>query len=646
MLQRLEDGTIYVRLERDEFSTLLLVRQLPFRRFNIETNEWELLHVVENLQAADELGLRLDVPNTTRSASCIDVDGKWLIVRVPGTAENIELCRRFPDTRKWDSDHSVWQVKPTRRNVEHIRAAFPDIAWTQEAKDLIIKTEAPFVERREDLADLVTRATKDFDFKTQPYEHQLEAFALAKDATAFALFMEQGTGKTKSTLDNAAYLFGRGKIQGLFIICPKSVKSTWVEQIAIHFPDWVERDILMWQSGKTKDKHVDEMTVDPSRLAVFIMNIDAFSAGTGVRAAEKFVKKFRTMMVVDESSKIKNPQAKRTKVCISVGKHASYRRILTGTPVTQAPLDLFTQFKFLDENILGFSSYYAFRNRYALLEEMRGPGGQSNFKKVVSYVNLTELQDTITPFSYRVTKDECLDLPDKIYRRLVVDLTPEQRKAYNSLVLEMEAEIEGVGSISVTMALTLLLRLQQVVGGFFPTTEEEREQGVRYHSIPGKNPKIEAIMEDLEDQPGKALIWARFRAEIDLMVKALRKTYGDEAVGEFHGGVSEHDRTAVRQAFQDPDNPLRFLVLQVDTGGIGLTLTAADKAYYLSNGFSLESRLQSEARNHRAGSEIHHKIVYTDVVAKDTLDDKVLRTLREKLSLANVITGDNWREWV
>lgn len=130
------------------------------------------------------------------------------------------------------------------------------------------------------------------------------------------------------------------------------------------------------------------------------------------------------------------------------------------------------------------------------------------------------------------------------------------------------------------------------------------------------------------------------------MAKSLRKTYGDDAVAEFHGGIPEGERTEVRQTFQDPDSPLRFLVLQVDTGGVGLTFTAADKAYYLSNGFSLESRLQSEARNHRAGSEVHNRITYTDVVAEDTLDPKVLHTLREKLSLANVITGDNWREWV
>lgn len=651
MRQRLEDKTIHIALDRDEFHILLLIRQLPYRRFNSETNEWEVRYVRENLEAADELGLRLDVPFTNDRGSIVGTRGRNITVAVPGWPENVELCRRFPDQRKWDPDAGMWVIKPTRRNVEHLRAAFPDIGWTQEAADLITKTEAPFVEKREDLEELVERTTGDFEFRTQPYQHQLEVFALSKDARAFALFMEQGTGKTKSTLDNAAYLWAQEEITGLFIICPKSVKSTWVEQIDEHFPEWVERDVLVWQSGKTREQHVNAMTTDGKKLAMFIMNIDAFSSGSGVKAADLFLSRFRSLFVVDESSKIKNPQAKRTKACIKLGKKASHRRILTGTPVTQAPLDLFTQFKFLDENILGFGSFYAFRNRYAILEDIRGRGGSHSFKKVVSYVNLSELQDTIMPFSYRVTKDECLDLPDRVYRKLMVTLTRQQRKAYNELVANMETQLEpfedrpGPG-ISVTMALTLMLRLQQVTGGFFPVDEEMQKRGITYHEIPGGNPKIDAIMDDLEDQPGKALVWARFRAEIDMMAKRLRKVYGDDAVAEFHGGVHEKDRTEVRLRFQDLDSPLRFLVLQVDTGGVGLTFTAADKAYYLSNGFKLESRLQSEARNHRAGSEMHGKIVYSDVVAEDTLDPKVLRTFREKLSLANIITGDNWREWV
>jgi SNF2 family DNA or RNA helicase len=275
-------------------------------------------------------------------------------------------------------------------------------------------------------------------------------------------------------------------------------------------------------------------------------------------------------------------------------------------------------------------------------------GGWQN-KQVLKYVNMTELQDTINPYSYRVTKDECLDLPEQVYRKLTVEMTSEQRKVYEQMRDEMTAELEGMPTVNATIALTVLLRLQQIVGGFLPASEEDRALGREaYRPIPGGNPKLDALLEDLEEVPdgSKVLIWAKFRAELDIVAKAVADKYGRESVAEFHGGVHEKDRTERRKLFQDRDHPLRFLVLQIDTGGVGLTLTAADRAYYFSNGFSLESRLQSEARNHRSGSEIHAHITYTDLVMRGTIDAKLLNTLRKKLSLANIVTGDNWKEWM
>jgi len=640
MINLLEGDIVWVQLDRSELSLLSKIRQLPYRRFDPQRGAWAVQHVVENWTEAKKLGLTLDgVPVPTRSGSLVHTRGKNLTIRVSGAANNLQHLRAFPDHRTWNKTHEEWVVKPTRRNVEHLRKHFPNIPWTQEAQDLVTRTEAPFVQDKTELDDLIERSVRDFKFKTAPYKHQLEAFSLGRDAEAFAYFMEQGTGKTKVTLDNAAFLFQRRDIFGLFVVCPKSVKSTWDEEIKEHLPEWVDREILVWQSGKTKTAQINAMNKTGDKLAIFIMNIDAFSSGSGLNAAEQFLKLFPTMMVVDESSKIKTPSAKRTKACIKIGRLAKFRRILTGTPVTQSPLDLFTQFKFLDENILGFGSFYAFRNRYAIM------GGWQQ-KQVIRFVNMTELQDIVGPYSYRVTKDECLDLPPKIYRKLIVQLSPEQRRIYNELVDGMESEIEGLGSISATLALTLLLRLQQVVGGFFPSSADEVDRGITYHPIPGPNPKLEAMLDDMEELDGKILVWARFRPEIDLVAKALRKRYGDDQVAEFHGDIKEKDRTAARLRFQDPANPLRFLVLQVDTGGIGLNLTRANKAYYFSNGFSLESRLQSEARDHRSGSEIHDHVTYTDIMAESTLDNKLIRVLRHKLSLANVVTGDNWREWV
>lgn len=647
----LDGDKLLVRLDAGSFDRLNAIRKLPYRKYDATRNAWVVDHVTENFEAAQTLGLPLGgVPAPTRSASSIGVKGKNLTVRVPPDPDNINLCRAFPDQRTWNKTDGAWVVKPTRRNVEHLKEYFPDVPFSDEARDLITKTEAPFVQDKRELDDLVERSTRDYKFGTSPYQHQLEAFALGRDAEAFAYFMEQGTGKTYVTVNNAGFLFGRGDINGVFVVCPKSVKSTWDEEIAEHLPAYIERHVLVWQSGKTTVDNIKALDTSGDKLTFFIMNIDAFSSGSGIGAAEAFLSRFTCMMAIDESSKIKNPQAKRTKAAIKIGALAKYRRVLTGTPVTQSPLDLFTQFKFLDENILGFGSYYAFRNHFTIM------GGWQN-KQVLKYVNMSELQDVVAPYSYRVTKDECLDLPPTVYRKLTVDMTPAQSRAYKEMQQEMTTTLSG-HQVSTTLVLTQMLRLQQIVGGFLPVPADDidpeddveailtKMREARVEPLPGGNPKLDAMMEDLESEHGKVLIWCRFRAEIDLIAKRLRKDYGEEAVAEFHGGVTETDRTSVRLAFQEPTSPLRFLVLQVDTGGVGLTFTAAGAAYYFSNSFSLESRLQSEARNHRAGSEVHEHITYTDIVAKDTLDNKLLRVLRKKLSLANVITGDNWKEWI
>jgi len=416
----LESGIVWVKLDRSELHLLSKIRRLPYRKFDPQRGAWAVQHVTENWTVAREVGFSFDgVPKPKKKGSLVDVRGKNLSIKVSGAADNLQHLRAFPDHRTWHKTDEVWVVKPTRRNVEHLRKYFPDIEWTADAADLVTRTEAPFVQDKTELDDLIERSVRDFKFKTKPYKHQLEAFSLGRDAEAFAYFMEQGTGKTKVTLDNAAFLFQRRDIRGVLVVCPKSVKSTWEEEIDIHLPDWVGRQALMWQSGKTKTTHIDELDTSGDKLVFFIMNIDAFSSGSGIKAAEHFLKVFPSMFVVDESSKIKTPSAKRTKVCIKIGKLAKFRRILTGTPVTQSPLDLFTQFKFLDENILGFGSFYAFRNRFAVM------GGWQQ-KQVIRFVNMTELNDTVGPYSYRVTKDECLDLPPKIYRKLIVKLSREQ----------------------------------------------------------------------------------------------------------------------------------------------------------------------------------------------------------------------------
>jgi SNF2 family DNA or RNA helicase len=271
---------------------------------------------------------------------------------------------------------------------------------------------------------------------------------------------------------------------------------------------------------------------------------------------------------------------------------------------------------------------------------MGGYGG----KEVVGYANLEELQALLDPFSYRVLKVDCLDLPEKIYQRLTVGMSPEQARLYKQIKDEMLATFAG-HEIEVINVLAQMLRLAQVTGGFIPIpADEERGTPSRMEPIPGPNPKLVALLETIENITGKAIIWCRFRAEIDIIQKALRQVYGNRSVVEFHGGVNTTDRGTARREFQDPSSPVRFFVGQIQTGGIGLTLTQAKTVFYFSNSFSLEDRLQSEDRAHRIGQDAH--VTYIDLVARGTIDVKVLGALRAKKNLANLITGDTWTQWL
>lgn len=632
------------------------VRQLPVRRYDGNSNTWRAAYIIDNYDASRALNIPFgDLPKPTATGYVIDAEKSMLLVKSPLTPANRAKSERIPDYRMWSERFNAWVCRPTRANVEYLLATFDNADITAAAQTLIEPIAAHALEtlkarltkqdaapRSSDVPELIDAVLAEYDFKTVPMGQQKKALHLSHLKKAFALFMEQGTGKSKVIIDEAAYLFKKGLIDAVLVICPNSVKSNWVEdELPTHLSDSIPREVVLYSSGmSTSERHRLEhlsTTKQPGKLLWLVMNVDAFSHERGVEIAKKFLSRHRAVAVVDESSRIKTPNAKRTRGIVKLGKLAEYRRCLSGTPITQGPMDAYSQFKFLDENILGFSSFYAFRNHYAIL-------GGYNGKQIISYANVEELQRTIDPYSYRVTRDECLDLPPKIYQRLTVDLTAEQRRVYDEMKEHMEVELSGVKA-TVTLVLTQMLRLQQITGGFFPPdkTGENYEQQT-YVEIPGGNPKIDAMLEVCDDVQGKVIVWARFRAEIALIGRKLRERYGAGAVLEFHGGVTENGRTHARQQFQDPASPVRFLVGQTETGGVGLTLTQARTVIYYSNSFSLESRLQSEDRAHRIGQT--QSVTYVDLTASKTLDQKLLRALRAKRSLANLITGDNFTEWL
>ena len=304
-----------------------------------------------------------------------------------------------------------------------------------------------------------------YKFKTKPYAHQLKALEMSWNKEVFAYFMEMGTGKSKVLLDNISMLYDKGKINGALIIAPKGVYKNWFDaEIPTHLVNHIDKKVVLWQAlinQKQQDK-LNTLFKPEVDLHILLMNVEALSTKKGVDFANKFLISHNSLIAVDESTTIKNPSAKRTKNILKLASLSKYRRILTGSPVTKSPLDLYTQCLFLDEYLLDYSSYYAFRTRYAVMRSANFNG--RSVQIVVGYRNLDELAEKLKSFSYRVLKDECLDLPDKTFMKRIIQLTPDQKKLYTQMKQMALAEMNGK-MITTSTALTQLMRMQQITCG-------------------------------------------------------------------------------------------------------------------------------------------------------------------------------------
>ena len=476
----------------------------------------------------------------------------------------------------------------------------------------------------------------EFVFKTEPYDHQREAFDASAEMVNFALLMDMGTGKTKVDIDSMALCFEKGIIDFAIIVAPKGVIRNWVPEIAAHLPERIEREIVLWRPSLSKAhrKELGDLHEKTGKMKFLLMNIEAFSTKKGVDVAEFFVKKFKVFMTVDESTTIKNRQAKRTKAICSVGRGATMRRILTGSPVTKSPMDLYSQMEFLSPDILGFKSYYAFQGRYAVVQ--RRSMGAHSFNQILGFQRLDELTETLEKHSFRVRKEDCLDLPDKVYMRREVELTTEQSEAYVQMKNLALARLDSGDLATTQNVLTQIMRLQQICLGSL--TDDD---GTVH---PLKSNRQDALLDICDEIQGKAIIWATWTQDIRSIAKALRDRFGVEAVATLHGETPDSDRQQIVETFQDRQSELRFIVGHPKTGGYGLTLTAANTVIYYSNSYDLELRLQSEDRAHRIGQE--NKVTYIDLISPKTIDEKIVDALRNKIKIADLVLGEDAREWL
>ena len=474
-----------------------------------------------------------------------------------------------------------------------------------------------------------------YKFKTKPYAHQLKALELSWNKESFAYFMEMGTGKSKVLIDNISMLYDKGKIDGALIVAPKGVVKTWYEQeIPIHMVDHIEKTSVLWQAliNKTQQEKLNSLFKSEVKLHILIMNVEAFSTKKGVEFAERFLNSHNAVMAIDESTTIKNPSAKRTKSILSLANLAKYRRILTGSPVTKSPLDLYTQCQFLDSWLLGHSSWYTFRTRYAIMKNMYFNG--KTFQKVVGYKNLGELSEKLKPFSHRVLKDDCLDLPKKTFMKRIIQLSPDQLKVYAQMKQLALAEMNGK-MITTATALTQLMRLQQITCGHFKADDGTTQD------IP--NNRMGELIDVLYEIEGKVVIWAHWQRDVNVIIKEIVKEFGEGCCVDYFGLTPQNKRQENIKKFQEDEN-VRFFVGTPATGGYGITLTAASNMIYYSNGYDLEKRKQSEARIDRIGQT--KPMTYIDILAEKTVDERIVKALRKKINIAAEIMGEELKAWI
>ena len=478
-----------------------------------------------------------------------------------------------------------------------------------------------------------------YKFKMPPFQHQKDALEYGWARPEFGLFMEMGTGKSKVLIDNIGMLYQAGEIDFALVIAPKGVYRNWVaKEIPEHMSDDVPHRVIRWVSSANKKQQEEMRSVKDKfdGLTIFVMNVEAFSSLKGQKAGTWMARALGTggLIAIDESTTIKNHKAKRTKALMKIAAGFKYRRLLTGSPVTKSPMDIYSQTEFLRPGLLGYDSYYAFQGRYAVMQ--RRTMGQAAFQQIVGFRNLDELTDKIDRFSFRVLKKDCLDLPEKIYTARYVGLTNEQISMYNQIRQHAMVLLDTGEMATAPAVITQMLRLQQIMSGHLKTDDGE----MLY--FPSK--RMDALEEIVNEHDGKAIIWSRFRYDIIGITKMLNEKFGEGCAAAYFGDTPDEERNNAVKNFQNPDHPLRFFVGNPATAGYGLTLTEANLVVYYANDFNLETRVQSEDRAHRIGQR--NNVTYIDLITEGTIDENIVKSLRAKIDIGAKVLGEEAKEWL
>jgi SNF2 family DNA or RNA helicase len=444
------------------------------------------------------------------------------------------------------------------------------------------------------------------NLQTSLFEHQVPAVDKMLPTRVGALFMDMGTGKTRTAIELAYRR--RARIDRVVWFCPVSLKETIRQEIVKH-TDAGPADIYVFDD-KTNQRNL------PRAAFWVIIGLESISGSNRVTLAARDLITKQTMVIVDESSYIKGHRSRRTERITAMSEPARYRLLLTGTPLSQGVVDLYSQMRFLSPAILGYGSFYSFAANHLEYSE-KYPG------KIVQAHNTAHLAAKIRPYVYQVTKDECLTLPWKLYDARYYHLSDEQQEAYWQAKDEFLPLLEQTDTFLQPYVLfQLFTALQEIVSGFW------NRQGVLLE-YPHK--RIETLLDVITNFPtdAKVIIWCKFQYSVRQIVQALAAQYGAGAIAQHHGGMTTRERSAALSQWRAAG---RFLVATQATGGHGLTLTEAHHAIFYENGFKYAERIQAEDRIHRIGQE--ERCLYVDLVAVKSIDERIQQALGKK---ANVV---------
>lgn len=472
--------------------------------------------------------------------------------------------------------------------------------------------------------DIDTADVESFAFKLKPFSHQLKAMALGVRAKRYAYLMEMGTGKTKTAIDTVNFWIEHRQVNCCLVIAPKAVLYSWKREIE---ENSLDRRVCVITG--TADEKRATLRVNRDTCEFFITNYATLRDVEMETFLSRLVSQRHAAIVFDESANIASYKSAQSKAAQRISRCTDHKLILNGTPIANSPLDAFGQFYVLDPSILGHRNFTTFKNEFAITGGFKG-------KEIIGFKNLERLKERMNGASYRVLKKDCLDLPDKLYRVVELPVPPRMATAYKQLRDEAVLEQAGV-TVAVPLVLTRLMRLQQITSGYLPA---EDEYGNELEPILFEEDKLNAAIELVEEAVAngqKVIIWSRFLRD----VKQAAEKLAHLGARAYHGQVKDEERQAAVDAFQN-DPTCRVFVGQSHTGGIGITLTAASVEIYLANSFSYLDRAQSEDRAHRIGQKNNVSII--DIVMKGTVDEYLLKCLKDKKDIASLVTGDNLRE--